>query len=155
VLAMVLKEGFRLFVVGLVLGLAATVASAVAVSSLLFGVKPADPLSYICSAAVVVAIAILAGHIPARRASRVDPAVALAMPRVMPGARSCRDFSPCRATPELCFGGRRGFPDRAGLPSSSAATHTDRRKPARPSDPFHKSRGIVALHGGNRQPKRA
>ncbi len=77
VLAMVLKEGFRLVMVGVTLGLAATVAGAVAASSLLFGVKPADPLSYICSAAVVVAIAMLASQVPARRASRVDPAVAL------------------------------------------------------------------------------
>jgi predicted permease len=77
VLAMVLKEGFRMVIVGVTLGLAAAVAGAVAVSSLLFGVKPADPLSYACSAAVVVAIAILASHVPARRASRVDPAVAL------------------------------------------------------------------------------
>jgi hypothetical protein len=76
--AMVLKEGFRLIVVGVTLGLAATMAGAVAASSLLFGVKPADPLSYLSSAAVVVAIAMLASHVPARRASRVDPAVALA-----------------------------------------------------------------------------
>ncbi len=77
VLAMILKEGFRLVIVGVILGLAATMAGAAAVSSLLYGVKAADPLSYACSAAVVVAIAILASHVPARRASQVDPAVAL------------------------------------------------------------------------------
>ncbi len=77
VLAMVLKEGFQLVIVGVTLGLAATLAGATAASSLLFGVKPADPLSYACSAALVVAIAILASHVPARKASRVDPAVAL------------------------------------------------------------------------------
>jgi putative ABC transport system permease protein len=77
VLAMVLKEGFRMVVVGVTLGQAATLAGAMAVSSLLYGVKPADPLSYVCSAAVVVIIAVVASHVPARRASRVDPAVAL------------------------------------------------------------------------------
>ena len=77
VLAMVLKEGLRLATVGMALGVVATVAGAVAASSLLFGVKPADPLSYACSAVVVVAIAMLACHVPGRRASRVDPAVAL------------------------------------------------------------------------------
>jgi len=55
----------------------AAVAGAVAVASMLFGVKPGAPLSYVCGAAVVVAIAIVASHVPARRASRVDPAVAL------------------------------------------------------------------------------
>jgi predicted permease len=77
-LALVLKEGFRLVCVGVTLGVAAAIAGAVGASSLLFGVKPADPLPYLSSAAVVVAIAMLASHVPARRASRVDPAVALA-----------------------------------------------------------------------------
>jgi predicted permease len=77
VLGMVLTEGLRLVAVGVTLGMAVTVAAAMAASSLLFGVNPADPLSYLCSAAVVVAIAMLASHVPARRASRIDPAVAL------------------------------------------------------------------------------
>ncbi len=77
VLAMVLREGFGLAIVGTTLGVVATLAGAVAASGLLFGVKPVDPLSYVCSAAVVVAMAMLACHVPGRRASRVDPAVAL------------------------------------------------------------------------------
>jgi predicted permease len=77
VLAMVVGEGFRLAMAGVALGLVATVAGAVAASSLLFGVEPADPFSYACSAAVVLAIATLACHVPGRRASRVDPAAAL------------------------------------------------------------------------------
>ena len=77
-LALVLKEGFRLVFVGVTLGLGAAMAGAMGASSLLFGVKPADPLPYLSSAVVVVAIAMLASHVPARRASRVDPAVALA-----------------------------------------------------------------------------
>jgi predicted permease len=77
VLAMVRREGFRLAVVGSTLGLAATFAGAAAASSLLFGVRPGDPLAYSGSTAAVVAIAMLASHLPARRASRVDPAVAL------------------------------------------------------------------------------
>jgi ABC-type antimicrobial peptide transport system permease subunit len=77
VVAMVLGEGFRLALVGVGLGLAAAVTGAFAISNMLFGVKPADPLSYVGGAVVVVAIAILASHVPARRASRVDPAVAL------------------------------------------------------------------------------
>ncbi len=74
---MVLREGFGLAIVGTTLGVVATLAGAVAASGLLFGVKPVDPLSYVCSAAVVVAMAMLACHVPGRRASRVDPAVAL------------------------------------------------------------------------------
>lgn len=77
VVRMVLGDGLRLAVVGVGIGLAAAVAGAIAISSMLFGVKPADPLSYLCGAFVVVAIAVLASHVPARRASRVDPAVAL------------------------------------------------------------------------------
>ncbi len=77
VLAMVLAEGFRLAAAGVALGLAVSVAGAVAASSLLVGVRPADPLSYASSAVVVVAIAMLACHVPGRRASRVDPAAAL------------------------------------------------------------------------------
>ena len=78
VLALVRREGLRLVLVGVTLGLAATFACAVAASSLLFGVEPADPLAYSGSAAVVLAIAMLASHVPARKARRVDPAVALA-----------------------------------------------------------------------------
>jgi ABC-type antimicrobial peptide transport system permease subunit len=74
---MVRSEGFRPAVVGVTLGLAATLVGAVTASSLLFGVRPADPLAYSSSAAVVVGIAMLASHLPARRASRVDPTVAL------------------------------------------------------------------------------
>lgn len=77
VVRMVLGGSLKLAIAGVALGLAAAVAGAITVSSMLFGVKPADPVSYLCGAAVVVAIALLASHIPARRASRVDPAVAL------------------------------------------------------------------------------
>ena len=56
---MVLREGFGLAIVGTTLGVVATLAGAVAASGLLFGVKPVDPLSYVCSAAVVVAMAML------------------------------------------------------------------------------------------------
>ncbi len=77
VVRMVLGDGLRLAVTGMVFGLAAAVLGAFAISKLLFGVEPADPFSYLCGAFVVVAIAVLASHVPARRASRVDPAVAL------------------------------------------------------------------------------
>ena len=48
-----------------------------AIQSMLFGVSGIDPLAYLCVSALLLAVAALAGYIPARRATKVDPMVAL------------------------------------------------------------------------------
>ena len=74
---MVLRQGLALTAAGLAIGLAAAAVLARSIASLLFGVKPYDPLSYAAVAAVLLAVGLLASYLPARRATRVDPMVAL------------------------------------------------------------------------------
>ena len=74
---MVLRETMVLVVAGLALGIPAALASAQFISTQLFGLSPKDPLTLIGAAAVLTIVALLAGYIPARRASRVDPLTAL------------------------------------------------------------------------------
>ncbi|HEY4087110.1 MAG TPA: ABC transporter permease [Bryobacteraceae bacterium] len=62
---------------GLVLGMAASGALTGLLQGLLFGVTPGDPVTFIGIAAMLIAVAALAGYLPARRASRIDPMVAL------------------------------------------------------------------------------
>jgi predicted permease len=81
VLGMVLRESFVLVAIGVALGIPLALASARAASSvlvdLLFGVQPADAQNLGIATAILLAIALLAGFIPARRAARVDPTIAL------------------------------------------------------------------------------
>jgi len=77
VMAMVLRHGLRLVVIGLVAGAAGALALSRAMSGLLYGVTPTDAPTFAATAAVLVSIAALACLIPARRASTVDPMVAL------------------------------------------------------------------------------
>jgi predicted permease len=77
ILQQLLFDGGRLVVLGLCLGLAASLALARLMASLLFGVKPADPFTFAAVAALLAAVALLACYIPARRAMKVDPLVAL------------------------------------------------------------------------------
>ena len=77
ILAMVLRQGFTLTAVGLLLGLGGAVAAARSLSTLLYGVRPNDPLSFGAVSAVLLGVGLLASYIPARRATRVDPVVAL------------------------------------------------------------------------------
>ena len=77
VLRLVLWEGLGLTAGGIALGLAAALAAGRLVSSLLFGVTTTDPLAFAIGPAVLVAVAALACAIPAWRATRVDPIVAL------------------------------------------------------------------------------
>jgi putative ABC transport system permease protein len=74
---LVLGEGLRLAVLGLALGLAASLAGARLLSSLLFGVGPTDALTLTTASTLLIAIAVLASALPARRALRVQPSVAL------------------------------------------------------------------------------
>jgi putative ABC transport system permease protein len=75
--AMVLREGVRLTLTGLALGLAGTAVVAGTVESLLFGVATRDPLVYAAVATLLLSTAAVASYLPARRASRVDPVSAL------------------------------------------------------------------------------
>ncbi len=77
VIGLVLKEAVRLLFVGLALGLAVSFALSRYAESLLFGLKANDALTIAAAAALVAGTALLAGLVPARRAARLDPAVAL------------------------------------------------------------------------------
>jgi ABC-type antimicrobial peptide transport system permease subunit len=74
---MVLGEGLRLTGLGVAIGAGVAVATARTLQSLLFEVDPLDPVSFLCAAGVLVAAALLACSLPARRAVRVDPVAAL------------------------------------------------------------------------------
>jgi putative ABC transport system permease protein len=74
---MILSQGFRLALIGVGLGLAASFALTRLMTGLLFGVKPSDPPTFILVTAAVLAVALAACWIPAHRATRVDPVVAL------------------------------------------------------------------------------
>jgi predicted permease len=77
VLGMVLNEGLKLVLIGIVVGIPVALLASRVFSSMLFGLSPADPLSMLTVIAVLGSIATLAGLIPARRATKVDPIVAL------------------------------------------------------------------------------
>jgi len=77
VLKLTIGQGLRLVVTGVIIGLAAAFVLSRVMSSLLFGISPTDPLTFITISLVLVSVAILASYIPALRASRVDPMFAL------------------------------------------------------------------------------
>jgi len=77
VVGMVLRQGAKLAVFGVCIGVVAAFASARLMTSLLFGVTAHDPLTFAAVAALLIAVALLACYIPARRAMKVDPIVAL------------------------------------------------------------------------------
>ena len=77
VLRMVLNEALWMTVVGLAVGLGSAVALGRFIASLLYGLKPWDPLSLAGATVLLVVVALLAGWVPARRAAGVEPMVAL------------------------------------------------------------------------------
>ena len=77
VVLMVLRETAVLIAIGLAIGVPASLACAKLVESKLFGLKAADPLTLAVAPGVLIAVALISGWIPARRAARVDPLVAL------------------------------------------------------------------------------
>ena len=74
---MVVRNGTLLACTGVVIGLAAAFLMTRLVAGLLHGVGPTDPLTFVCAPIALIAIAVLASYIPARRAANVDPMVTL------------------------------------------------------------------------------
>jgi putative ABC transport system permease protein len=77
VLRLVVGQGFQLTLIGVGLGVAGALGLTRVLSSLLFGVKPVDPLTFATVSLVLTAVALFASYIPARRATSVDPMMAL------------------------------------------------------------------------------
>ena len=77
VLGMVLRQGMALVALGLIAGLTGAMTFGRLLRSLLFNVSPTDPLTFAAMTALLLAVALLACYIPARRATRVDPMEAL------------------------------------------------------------------------------
>jgi putative ABC transport system permease protein len=77
VLRMVLGQGMRTIMLGVAIGIGGSFALTRALSSLLFGVTATDPVTFAAVTLLLVAVALLAGYIPAKRATKVDPMVAL------------------------------------------------------------------------------
>jgi predicted permease len=77
VLGLVGKLALKLTVTGLIVGIAMALGLTRLISTFLYGVKPTDPITYAAVALAVAAVALLACYIPARRATKVDPLVAL------------------------------------------------------------------------------
>ncbi|HKP35718.1 MAG TPA: ABC transporter permease [Pyrinomonadaceae bacterium] len=77
VLQLVLGQGMRLVLLGLALGLVASFALTRVLAGMLFGVTPTDPTTFVAVSFLLVSVALLACYLPARRATRVDPLIAL------------------------------------------------------------------------------
>jgi putative ABC transport system permease protein len=77
VLRLVLKEGMTLTLVGIAIGLVGAFALTRVMATLLFGVSARDPFTFVSVAALLSAVAFVACYLPARRATQVDPLVAL------------------------------------------------------------------------------
>jgi ABC-type antimicrobial peptide transport system permease subunit len=77
VLRLVMREGLRITVIGTLIGAGVALATARFVEPLLYSVSPRDPVTFAIVIAVLLAAAVAATVIPARRASRVDPVTAL------------------------------------------------------------------------------
>jgi predicted permease len=77
ILRMALGEGMRIVVIGLASGLVGAAIMTRFFRSMLFGIEPADPMTFLSVSTILAAIALFACYIPAKRATRVDPLVAL------------------------------------------------------------------------------
>ena len=77
VLLVIVRDGMKLAAIGTVIGLAGAIALTKVMGSLLFDVAPADVLTFAAVSIGALAVALIACYIPARRATKVDPLVAL------------------------------------------------------------------------------
>jgi putative ABC transport system permease protein len=77
IIRLVFSQGIRLALFGSTIGVAASAVTTRLIRSLLYGISPSDPLTFACVAALLMGVVLLACYVPARRAMRVDPMVAL------------------------------------------------------------------------------
>jgi putative ABC transport system permease protein len=77
VLKLIIGQGMALTLAGVVIGFLASLALTRLMQKLLFGISPTDPVTFVVIALVLCVVPLLACYIPARRATRVDPMVAL------------------------------------------------------------------------------
>ena len=77
VMRLVLGQGMKLVGLGVALGIAGALAASRLLASLLFEVKPADPVAFAAAILALLCVALIANYVPARRATRVDPMIAL------------------------------------------------------------------------------
>jgi putative ABC transport system permease protein len=77
ILRMTVAQGLKLVGLGLVIGLAAAFLLTRVMASLLFGISATDPLTFLSISLVLLSVAVLASYLPARRATKVDPMIAL------------------------------------------------------------------------------
>lgn len=76
-LELVVTQGLKLVVIRVLIGIAGALALTRSISSLLYGVKPTDLLTFAVVSAILAVVTLAASYIPARRAAKVDPMVAL------------------------------------------------------------------------------
>ncbi len=76
-LKLVVRQGLLLSATGVAIGLVASLGINRVLANLLFGVKATDPITYVAVAAVLLSVALVASYLPARRATRIDPLIAL------------------------------------------------------------------------------
>jgi putative ABC transport system permease protein len=74
---MFLRQGLSLTITGIALGIVASIGVTRVMAAMLFGVSPTDPMTYVAVSAVLASVALVATYLPARRAARVDPVIAL------------------------------------------------------------------------------
>lgn len=77
VLRLVLRQGMTLSLIGIAVGLVGSFALTPILSNFLFGVKAHDPLTFIAVSLILLSVSLLATYIPARKATTIDPMVAL------------------------------------------------------------------------------
>jgi ABC-type antimicrobial peptide transport system permease subunit len=74
---MILADGTKLAIIGIAIGTAGALVLTQFIKAFLYGVSPSDPLTFAGIALVLAAVAIIASYVPARRAMKVDPNIAL------------------------------------------------------------------------------
>jgi putative ABC transport system permease protein len=77
VLRLILRQGLLLVASGMALGMLAAMALTQVIRSFLWGITPTDPVMFVIVSAALTALALIACHVPARRALKIDPIIAL------------------------------------------------------------------------------